>query len=284
MNRFSRSWELTKVSFRVIGQDKELLLFPLLSLILAIVFLGGLLYPTILVEMSDDGSLEWDFLQTAVVFVTYLGLSFIGTFSNMCVVYTAKKRFEGGDATFGESVGFTFKRLHLVLAWATVSATVGLIFRALDNAAERAGAVGEILLGILRGLLGMAWGAITLFVVPAMVYKGLTPIPAIKDSIRVLKEAWGESIIRSFGFGIVQFLFFLLGGLVFGGLLSAFAGTSAALTTGLVGLAITYFVGVVFIFMLAETIFNTALYHYASSGTVAPGYTQEVMDGAFRQK
>ena len=30
-NTFGRSWELTKLSFRVIKEDKELLLFPLLG-------------------------------------------------------------------------------------------------------------------------------------------------------------------------------------------------------------------------------------------------------------
>lgn len=284
MNAFSRSWDLTKTSFGVIRQDKELLLYPLIGLILSIVFLLALLYPTILVEIQQDGSLEWDFMEMAVAFVTYLGLAFIGTFSNMCVVYTAKKRFEGGDATFGESISYTMKRLHLVLAWATVSATVGIIFRALDNLAERAGGIGEIVLSIVRGLLGMVWSVVTLFVVPAMVYKGLTPIPAIKDSVRVLKETWGETLIRSFGFGIAQFLFFLLGGLVFGGLFATVGIMSGTMMMVVTITGICYFVGVVFVFLLAETIFNTALYHYASSGQVAPGYTQETLSGAFRSK
>ena len=284
MNAFSRSWDLTKTSFGVIKQDKELLLYPLISVFLSIAFLLALLYPTILIEIQQDGSLEWSFVEMALTFVCYLGLAFIGTFSNMCVVYTAKKRFEGGDATFGESIGFTMRRLHLVLGWATVSATVGIIFRLLDNLAERAGGIGEIVLSIVRGLLGMVWSVVTLFVVPAMVYKGLTPIPAIKDSVRVLKETWGETLVRSFGFGIAQFLFFLLGGLVFGGLFATVGVMSGTMMTVVIITAVTYFVGVTFVFLLAETIFNTALYHYASSGTVAPGYTQETLSGAFRTK
>jgi len=282
MNAFSRSWELTKVSFSVIGKDKELLLFPLIALGLSIVFLVGALYPTVFIHMADDGSAEMGFLQVAALFVTYLGLAFIGTFSNMCIVYTARKRFDGGDATFGESIRFTMKRLHLVLGWATVSATVGLILRGLDEAAERAGPAGAVLISLLRSVLGMAWGAITLFVIPSMVYKGTTPIPAIKDSIRVLKESWGESVIRSVGFGLMQFLAFGLGALVFGGLLSVAGGGTASVALIIVG--ITYFVGVVLLFMLAEMIYNTALYHYATSGQVAEGYTQEVMTSAFRTK
>ena len=49
-------------------------------------------------------------------------------------------------------------------------------------------------------------------------------------------------------------------------------------------LAIIYFVGVMFVFLLAEMIFNTALYHYAANGELAPGYDEETMRGAFRVK
>ena len=283
MNALSRSWQLTKLSFRVIGQDKELLLFPLIALLLSIGYLLALLYPTIWLEMSRDGSIEWDFANIVLTFISYLGLAFIGTFSNMCIVYTAKKRFEGGDATFGESISFALGRIVQILGWATVSASVGLLFRALDNMAERAGAVGEIVVGIFRSILGMVWSVITIFVVPSMVYRNTGPIDAIRDSVRVLRKTWGESLVRSIGFGLVQFLVMLLGVAVFAGLFATL-GTSEVMVPILIVGAIVYFVGVVFVFMLAEMIFNTALYAYASQGTMAPGYNQELLDGAIRTK
>lgn len=286
MQALSRSWSLTKVSFRVIGQDKELLLYPLIAMVLSIAYLVALLYPTIWLEMSRDGSMQWDVADYIVTFIAYLGLSFIGTFTNMCVVYTAKKRFAGGDATFGESIGFTLGRIHQVLAWATVSATVGVVFRMIDDAGQRAGAVGRIVVGILRGILGMIWSAITMFVIPSMVYRGTGPIDAIKDSIRVLKKTWGESLVRSIGFGLVQFVFVMLGIVVFGamigGVVSMGAGGPAVL--GVVLLGLVYFVGLGFLFMLAHMIFNTALYAYASEGAMAPGYDSETLRSAFRVK
>jgi Family of unknown function (DUF6159) len=281
MQALSRSWNLTKVSFRVIGQDKELLLFPLIAMVLSVGYLLALLYPTIWLEMSRDGSMQWDVADYIVTFIAYLGLAFIGTFSNMCIVYTAKTRFAGGNATFGESIGFTLGRIHQVLAWATVSATVGLIFRMIDDAAERAGGVGKIVVAILRGLLGMVWSAITMFVIPSMVYRGTGPIDAIKDSVRVLKKTWGESIVRSLGFGLVQFLFLFLGMMLFG---SMIAGAGNAAVLAVVVLAVTYFIGVTFVFMLAHMIFNTALYAYASEGAMAPGYDSEMLREAFRVK
>ncbi len=283
MNALSRSWTLTKLSFRVIGQDKELLLFPLIAVVLSVGYVLALLYPTLWLELSNDGSIEWGFANVAVTFITYLGLAFIGTFSNMCVVYTAKKRFEGGDATFGESIGFALGRAHQILGWAAVAASVGMLLRGLDSAAERAGPVGGIVLSIVRGLLGMVWSVITIFVVPSMVYRNSGPIAAIKDSVRVLRQTWGESLVRAVGFGLAQFLVLLLGFAVFGGLIAAVGMdgvTGFALAIGMVVfVAIT-----IFLFQLAETIFNTALYAFASESTVAPGYTQELFEGAIRVK
>ena len=279
----SRSWQLTKLSFRVIGQDKELLLYPLVAMLLSLGFLLALLYPTLWLEMSRDGSIEWDFASIAITFIAYLGLAFIGTFSNMCIAYTAKTRFEGGNATFFGSISFSLGRIHQILGWATVSASVGLLFRALDNIAERAGGLGEAIVGILRSLLGMVWSLITIFVIPSMVYRGTGPFDAIKDSIRVLRKTWGESLVRAIGFGLVQFLFLFLGSLAFAGLIATLA-VSPTVTFILIGGLVTYVIGVVFVFMVAEMIFNTALYAYASEGKTAPGYTQELLEGAIRTK
>lgn len=283
MNALSRSWELTKLSFGVIRQDKELLLFPLIALLLSIAYLLAMLYPTLWLEMSRDGSVEWDFANIVVTFLSYLGLAFIGTFSNMCVVYTAKKRFEGGDATFFESISFALGRIVQILGWATVSASVGMLLRGLDNMAERAGGLGEMVVGIFRSILGMVWSVVTLFVIPSMVYRNTGPIDAIKDSIRVLRKTWGESLVRSMGFGLVRFLVLLLGGVVFTGLFTLVASSQTMVLVVIAG-GIVYFVGVIFVFMLAEMIFNTALYAYASQGTRPPGYTQELLQGAIRIK
>lgn len=283
MSTFSNGWTLTKLSFRVIGQDKELLLFPLSSLLLCIAYLLALLYPTLWLEHSRDGSIEWGFANVVVTFISYLGVAFIATFFNMCIVYTAKKRLEGGNATFGESLSFALGRIYQILAWATVAASVGLFFRALDEAAERAGGIGEVVLGMVRSLLGMTWSIVTLFVIPSMVYRGTGPIDAIKDSTAVLRKTWGENLVRVVGLGIVQLVVLGLGGAFFGFLFVTTPDHPAielVLTIGLV----TFAVGVIFVFTLAEMIFNTALYAYATTGTLPSGYPQESLDGAFKPR
>jgi hypothetical protein len=287
MGRFSRSWQLTKLSFRVIGQDKELLLFPLLSGLFSLGYIAALIVPMAVVSgggpppadgtVESSGSALSEAAYYAVSFLIYFGLAFVATFFNTCVVYTVKTRFEGGNATFFGSLSFALKRIHLIFSWAMVAATVGMIFRVIENAIEKAGPIGRIIGSILLRLLGMAWGVVTIFVVPAMVYNGLGPIDAIKRSIDVLKRTWGESLIRHYGLG---FMFFVLG--VLGVLMTVGLAIVIGQQLPWVPLAFgaLYFVALICIFNVANTIFNVALYVYADTGSVPAGYDEDVVRGA----
>jgi hypothetical protein len=187
---FSRSWKITQLSFDVIKKDKELLLFPLLGGIFSILFMVTMLFPTIVTSFMKGSGQSYGITEYLIFFITYLGLAFIATFFNVCVVYTTKIRFEGGNATFWESINFARSKITLILTWSIIVATVGLILRLIDNLAERAGESGRLVLNILTSILGMMWSTITIFVVPAMVYHNLKPIDAIKQSIKTLNTTW----------------------------------------------------------------------------------------------
>ncbi len=287
MNAFSRSWLLTKLTFGVINKDRELLWFALLSFIFSSLFSVAMVVPSIIPTLLENGvsqeSLE--VYHYVIIFLTYFGLAFIATFFNVCVVYTTKVRFEGGDATFGESLKFGFSRLGLIFQWSLIAASVGLILRLLDNLAERFGKIGEIVMRIIIGMLGLAWSILTIFVVPVLVYEGLGPIDAIKKSAQVIKHTWGESLIKSIGLGLVQFLVFALIILLSGGLTyvlsSAFQEMGLLIGIG-VGVLLVLLAGL--IFSVASTIFNTALYVYANNNIIASGFNEEIVKGAFRHK
>lgn len=190
-----------------------------------------------------------------------------------------------GNATFGESIRFAFSKVTLILQWSLLSATVGLLLRVLHNLASNLGKVGQLVANILIGLLGMAWSIITIFVVPVLVYEGIGPIDALKKSTQVIKKTWGESLIKTIGLGLIQMLIFFL--IIIGSGALTYALVSAFDTTGLfvgvgIGLLLLLLAGL--IFTVASTIFNTALYVYANNNLVAPGFKEEVMQGAFRPK
>jgi hypothetical protein len=288
-NVFSRSWEITKISFRVMGKDKELLIYPFLAAIFSLLFSIAILFPTIIYEMIQSGVPEdvlsaFSLLEYLIVFGTYLGLALIATFFNVCVVYTVKTRFEGGNATLGSSFKFAFSKFHLIISWSLIVATVGLLLYILDRIAESLGNAGEIIVRIIRGIIGMAWGIVTIFVIPGLVYYGLGPKDAIKKSVDTLSKTWGESIIRHYGLGFIQFLFFLLG---------AGIGTGIYFLTqsmGITGIIITvvvvfvYFLLLFLIFNVANSVYNTALFVYADTGSIPEGFNQELMSKAYKKK
>ncbi len=282
---FSRSWQITKLSFDVIRKDRELLLFPLLATVFSLVFSLAMLFPTVIaLILKGIGPEAYGILEYIVIFVTYLGLAVIATFFNVCVVYTTKRRFEGGNATFGESIRFGLSKIHLILAWGLVSATVGLILRVIDGMAEKAGKVGYILLKITAFILGVAWSIVTIFVVPGMVYHNLGPFEAIKRSAETLKKTWGENLFRYFGLGLAQLIFVVLGLIGVFILFFALAGLGAAGMLAAIVIAILYFVAVGLIFSAANTIFSTALYAYADTGKLPEGYSEEIVKNAFRSR
>jgi len=282
-NIFSRSWKVTKLSFSVISKDKEMLLFPILSGVFSVIFVIAMLFPSVISKMIAESAINQK-LALIFVFLTYLGLAFISTFFAVATVFTTKKRFDGKNATFFDSLGFAFSKVHLIFLWSLVSATVGLILKLLEGAAEKAEGVGEVVLTIIRGILGMAWAVVSVFVVPAMVYNNVGPFKALKQSARAVKKTWGESLIRYYGLGLMQFLFLVLGVLVFGAgfyFLSKFGGY-VVLTLGI--LTIVYLFGVFLIFNVANSVYNTALFIYSHTGKVPGDFTSEVVSHAFVSK
>lgn len=237
MGVWDRSWLLARTSFGIIRQDREMLWFPVLAAFFSLLFTAALLVPTFLLEFQRLTSGAWSAealsltpVQFAVLFIDYFGLAFIATFFNVCVVYTTRTRLSGGDATFMDSITFATSRLHLIAAWSLVSASVGLLMRALDRLAERLGGLGGLLVSILRWFMASAWSITTIFVIPAMVYRDLGPLDALRDSVETLKRHWGESLIRHFGLGLAAFVC-TLPALVL--VLAGFAAMSAAPPLGL---------------------------------------------------
>lgn len=287
MNAFSRSWRITRLSFGVINKDRELIGFAFLSFIFSSLFAIAMIVPSIVPTVMDGGVSETslEVYQYVILFLTYFGLALIATFFNVCVVYTTKIRFEGGNASFAESLRFAFSKIGLIVQWSLVSATVGLILRILDNLASRLGKGGQLVAQLIIALIGMTWSIVTIFVVPVLVFEGLGPIPAVKRSTQVIKKTWGESLIRSIGLGLIQLLIFVV---IIGATIglayllnSVYEFTGAMIGIG-IGVVLLFITGL--IFSVANMVYNTALYVYASNNLIANGFDEDVVRSAFTSR
>tara|TARA_Y100000310_G_C20704331_1_gene833683 strand:+ start:11602 stop:12492 length:891 start_codon:yes stop_codon:yes gene_type:complete len=283
-DRFKRSWDLTKKTFHVMSHDKEIILFPILSAVFSIVLFLLLIFPVVLSVMAGKFSTGAGSLYVGV-FVFYFVAAFAATFFNAGVVHIARTRFEGGDATFMDGIRTGFKHFKHILGWSLITATVGLILNILTSQAEEKGGIAGVIGKIVISLIGLVWAIVSVFVVPAMVIKGIGPIKALKSSVKAIKKTWGESLIKYYGLGFakgiiigVAFLIFLIPAIIM------MVGQSFIIAGVLLGIFVLIFTMTIVIFSSANTVFDTALFLYADTGKVPSFYDEEVIKHAFVSK
>ena len=277
--RLSRSWQLVKASSAVLKQDKELLLFPLISSISTLLVLACFAVPVIGLGALDGLTGRGDgVISTAaylIAFLFYLSQYFVIFFFNAALVGAAMIRLDGGNPTLGDGLRIASSKAGSILGYAFIAATVGMILRAIQ---ERVGFLGKIIVGIL----GAGWTLATYMVVPVLVTRDVGPVDAVKESAMLLKKTWGENIAGQAGlglaFGLIQF------GIIIGGILLV---VGAAMTQNMPLTILTAALVVVAVLVTAlihaalAGIYSAALYRYASGGEDTAGFNTAVLRQAF---
>jgi hypothetical protein len=265
-------------SWQVLKHNKKLLLFPLFSGLACILVLASFAVPIYLADAwsppQQDAPPAKHVAYYGVLFLFYFCNYFVITFFNSAVVGAAVQELCGQRPTFGTAMRSATMRLPQILGWALVSATVGLLLRAVEERSEK---VGQFVVG----LLGAAWTITTFLVVPVLVVEGKGPIESFKKSASLLKKTWGEQLMSNFGFGIIFFLLFLpailivWGGFHFGGE-----------TGGIIAIV----AAVIYVLMLAliqstlQSIFQAVLYLYAERGQTPDEFDQSLLSGAMARQ
>ena len=273
MGRISNTIALAKVSWRVLRKDRELLLIPVLSFLASIAVLALIWLPTL--SAIDTSALEGEREDPGAVLlfvgiITAMALSIITVFFNGALVAGAHERLSGGDPTVRSAVGHAFSRLPGLLPWAILTGTVGLILQAVR---ERAGWLGRFVVN----MVGMAWKTATFLVVPAIVIDDHGAISGLKASAALLKRTWGENIAARVGFGLLGFVAIIPAVLVVGAT-GALGG--AALVLGIL-VAVPYLALVVVVLTALNAVFQTALYLYATTGSVPTGFDDANLQASF---
>lgn len=275
-DRISRSWTLVKASAAVLRSDKELLLFPVISAFATLLVLATFMVPVLGLKLFEGGTIGP--LGAVVGFLFYLCQYFVIFFFNTALVGAAMIRLEGGDPTVADGLRIARSKIGVILGYAAIAATVGLILKAIE---ERAGAIGRIVIG----LVGMAWTLATFLVVPVLVARDVGPLDAVKESVELLKRTWGENVAGNVGIGLA---FGLLTALVVVAVVAlvigaAFVGgAKLAITVGVLGALAIAFVAV--LQAALSGIYSAALYRYAVDGQAPAGFGTGQLENAFRPK
>jgi hypothetical protein len=279
IEKLKNSWTLVKSSARVLREDKELLIFPIISviglLVVSALFIVPLLFGSLLDSFfgGESGIFGYIFL-----FFFYLVQYVVIFFANTALVSAARIRLQGGDPTVSDGFRIAASRLGSILGYALIAATVGLILKAFSDKSKGWGR-------FVISLIGFAWNVATFLVVPVLAAENVGPIEAIKRSVTLLKKTWGEQIIGNFGLGVVFNLIYAL--LFFVGI-----GLTAAVGFATDSLWPAVFMALFFVILFALTalvnsalsgIFTAAVYEYAANGRSNGFFEDSLVQNAFTQ-
>lgn len=282
----ANSWAYARQSYDVILKNKRLLLLPVLSSIALVLVLASFLLPLIasgeisaFEALFDDNSSEK--LTTGnyiTMFMFYYCNYFVIVFFNAALIACATQALRGEEVSLKYGLSMAMKRWWQIVGWSLVSASVGLLLRMIERSNEKAAR-------FVAGLLGMAWSAMTFFVVPVIVMEGVGPIESVKRSVGTLKNTWGTALMGNFSLGLMGLLVMLPVAAIAIGLfwLAGNAG-SAAIAIFLVALAVVVLVAGSAAMSAADTVFKALLFSYATDQTLPADLDTSVYDNAFVSK
>jgi hypothetical protein len=266
---FSDSWKLTKTSFRLIAEDRSLLVFPLvagLATIAVIVLLIGAEFWFVAPVIEGGGPLTtpYEVLAVALFLVAYVAMAFLSVYCTAALIGAATLKLSGQQPTAADGWRIARGRLGRLIVWALISATVGLVIQAISSR------VGGIAGAIIAGAGEFTWGVMTYFMIPILLYENQRPWPALRRSGSLFAGTFGRTLVTNLALGLLIglgiFGAFLLGVL---GVLLLFGGSLAVGLT-LIGVGVAVGVLVALIGAAAEGILRAALYRYATTGKIDP--------------
>jgi hypothetical protein len=280
--RISYTWQLMGASWQILKQDKKLLILTLISGICCLLVIATFAIPLIATDHwappHGQATPVQQVLYYAVLFLFYFCNYLVITFFNSAIVFCAFARMEGRDPTIGEGLREAASRIHLIVGWALLAATIGLILRIIEDRSEKVGA-------IVAGLLGMAFSIISFLVVPVLVIERKGPFAALKQSTVLLKNTWGDQLVGNFSFGAVFGLLAIPAILLIViAVVLGLAGHSLVLAAAIVTLAVIYLIILSLIQSTLQVIFQTALYLQVRAPEIPHPYPAGLLEGAVSAK
>ncbi len=273
------TWQITKLSWKVLQLDRELIFFPIMGTIGAIIVgaVAAGVFGAVgtFDRLGSTGDAEFSAVDLAITLVAYFGGLFMVIFFNAALVAAARERLEGGDPNVMSGIRAVRGMWLAILGWTIITGTVGLILQALQSMArENSHGVMRIVAIILVSLLQTAWAYITFFVIPVLVVERVGPITAIRRSGGLLRQSWGEQLTASFSFFIIYIVAALIVAIPV--VILIFISPIAAIIVGVIlgGIAIASVAAM-------EGIFKAALYEWVSEGKGSEWFDRQMLSNAY---
>ncbi len=286
----SRTVELTRLCWRILSQERQLLLIPLLSFVTlgAVIATGAGFY-------AWDGAFHRVHIDRhqlnlvgvvtgavkGVSVVDLLALGALYLLATVAIVVinavlfgAAYERIQGRPASLRVGFAMVIRNASAVVEWALFSVTVGVLIEAMRSGRNP-------ILKLVGLVLGITWNFTTFFVVPILVVQGLSPREAVRESSRLLRATFGDQLRRGIGFGLLAVPLLVLAMVV--GFLYAKQGPGVV-TIAAASVALPAIVGGMLLISAMEVVFTTATYSFAIAGDSGDDFPDDFVREAYLTK
>jgi hypothetical protein len=268
MGRVERGAILARQSWGVMRAQPAALALPLVAALVE----GAVAAGYVLGVTGTDALAHRSVGHYIALYPLLVILTLIATFANAAIVAVADASLRGAPISVQRALSDTVGRLPLLLGWALLSATVGLVLRILEERLPLAGR-------IAAAIAGIAWTLATVLAIPVLVCEGVGPVTAVRRSGQLFRERWGESLTGQVAIGIPVLL---VGLPLFALALIVGVGTnSVAVAVVLIALAVGVMTA---LGGTLGSVFSTALYRFAVDGTAPHGFYDEYLAQSYRPR
>lgn len=196
-------------------------------------------------------------------------LTFVGVYFRFAFVLVVTGRLDGRNTSVRDGLEVAWNRRASIAEWTAIAALAAVLIRGLRQLPLLGGLAGDI----ASSLLGLAWGAVTFFVVPVIAVEGVTGRRAVKRSADLFRERWGlESV------GVVSIAAAFALAILFGAVVMIFAIAAVHTSPAAVALLIFgSFVGLIAMMLAAtatQQTFGIVLYRYATGAALPAGFSE----------
>lgn len=196
MSRIATGWRLAKDSWALLRADRSLTIFPALSTAFSALALALLLTPGLIGAAAADK--DWVVLPFLVV--GGYAATFFVVYFNVALAGAARLSMDGRDTTVADGLAVARERRGLIVKWSLIQFAVGALVHGVEYLMGESVA-GRLAAGLVSSVAAAAWSVSTFFVIPLLALEGLSPGDALKRSVSLVRERWGEGLVGSAAIG-----------------------------------------------------------------------------------
>lgn len=299
INGIKNGFKTANATRKFVFGDKQLFMYPILSLIIGIIaaaiILGVGIGIFIFAGLSTMHSAAPIILFIIDLVILYLVVFFITTYFTIAMLIAFREYTKGKRIGIGDALGRTAPYMTLILEWTvfyTIIVTIIHIIEGLIRAAfSRFGFIGNIISGVLTGSANLALAAAVAFALPVIIDEKKGPIDTIKLSTSFIMKNFGETFGGLVFAEIFQIALTLMGlGLIFIAILPfllARGAVSSALVAVSITLAAVGFLMIIAGVLLRYVLFNCfklIVYDYKTRKTLPKGFDSKLIDSSIKKK